>query len=293
MEESLQYQLFFLNEHSHENNEGFLGSVLCASSLIGALLGTAACALFTSTFMPSWGWRLPFILAGFLAILGLILRKELQETPSFLKLQHLNKIKKIPFTEVIKHNWDILLAGIGISSTSLIPFYISSVYLNKFILQILNLNHSQAHIFNTYFMLLWVVLLPIAGKFSDKISKIDMMIFGSILIIITSLPILYCLSEATLMSLTFAQILLILSSTIFVAPINAMMPKLFPETNRCSGFSISFALGASLFGGSAPLIISFLSQYTDYATSLYLAFSGVIGFVSLFYIKYKKKNFAR
>lgn len=279
----------FLNEHTTSTNEGFMGSVLCASSLIGALIGMLFCSLCTLDFMPDFGWRLPFLFSIFPGIIGFFLRKNLEETPSFKAVQQENKVLKIPLLELIKNNYELLLCGIGISATSLIPFYVSSVYLNKIILDQLNFSQAKTLIFNACFMVLWVVLFPIAGRISDKVQKLNLMALSASLTIVASLPLLYLLSDVTILKFICAQSILIFVGVTFVAPLNAVMPKVFPENKRCSGFSMSFSLGASLFGGTTPFIISYLNQYTAYATQLYLAFGGLLGTISLLYIINKQK----
>ena len=37
--------------------------------------------------MLSWGWRIPFLVAGPMGIVGLYLRMRLEETPAFQKLE--------------------------------------------------------------------------------------------------------------------------------------------------------------------------------------------------------------
>jgi MHS family proline/betaine transporter-like MFS transporter len=67
------------------------------------------------------------------------------------------------------------------------------------------------------------------------------------------------------------------------APLNAYMVSLFPHQYRYSAFGVSFHIGISLFGGTAPLIMMWLVNKTDnfIAPAWYYVFGAIIGFISL------------
>ena len=74
-----------LIEQAPEHRRGLTGSWIAFAMMWGCVLGSAVPAAFTSFLSPeamdSWGWRVPFLLGGVVALTSAILRRHLTETP--------------------------------------------------------------------------------------------------------------------------------------------------------------------------------------------------------------------
>ncbi len=81
----------FLVEHARENRRGLAGSLAMCSALAGIVASSAATTLVTelttSEQLAEWGWRLPFLCAGILGLIGWHLRWRSDETQSYEVLQ--------------------------------------------------------------------------------------------------------------------------------------------------------------------------------------------------------------
>src|SRR5215210_1329820 len=109
----------FLAEYSPDERRGFLVSWLEFSTLIGFMLGSLL-VLFLSTALPedaliSWGWRIPFLLAGPLGIVGLYIRLRLEDTPEFKALEETGEVSSSPFRETFVENWKQILQLVGMA----------------------------------------------------------------------------------------------------------------------------------------------------------------------------------
>ncbi len=73
----------FIAEYSTDRNRGLMGSWLEFGTLGGYIAGagtvTALHMLLSSEQMLDWGWRIPFLVAGPLGLLGLYMRMKLEE----------------------------------------------------------------------------------------------------------------------------------------------------------------------------------------------------------------------
>ena len=71
----------YMVENADKKRRGLAGSMANVGSMLGMLLGVGGAALVTSLFssdvLYSWGWRLPFLFGGFLAIIAMLLRQHL------------------------------------------------------------------------------------------------------------------------------------------------------------------------------------------------------------------------
>src|SRR5215211_981031 len=95
----------FLAEYSPDERRGYMVSWLEFSTLIGFILGSGSVLLMNSAFgedaMIAWGWRIPFLIAGPLGIVGLYIRLKLEDTPEFRALENTGEVAESPLRETI------------------------------------------------------------------------------------------------------------------------------------------------------------------------------------------------
>src|SRR5699024_8809286 len=77
----------YLVEHSPDRKRGYLCSFLPLGTLsgyvFGALMVILMQVLLADEAMHAWGWRVPFLLAGPLGLIGVFVRLRLEESPSY------------------------------------------------------------------------------------------------------------------------------------------------------------------------------------------------------------------
>src|SRR5207249_2415109 len=80
----------FIAEYAPDRRRGFMGSWLEFGTLTGYSMGAGIVTVLSSVLsepdLLSWGWRIPFLIAGPLGLVGLYLRMKLEETPAFAQL---------------------------------------------------------------------------------------------------------------------------------------------------------------------------------------------------------------
>lgn len=90
----------FMAEYAPSRRRGFLGSFLEFGTLagfsLGALLMLGFSTLLSDDQMGSWGWRLPFMVAAPLGLVGVYLRSKLEDTPVFRELENAGSGKAAP-----------------------------------------------------------------------------------------------------------------------------------------------------------------------------------------------------
>ena len=85
----------FIAEYAPAAKRGLLTSVVpiaaAAGFLAASLMATVLYASASPEFIQEWGWRIPFLIAGPLGIVGLWLRMRLEDTPQFRRMLELEK----------------------------------------------------------------------------------------------------------------------------------------------------------------------------------------------------------
>ena len=86
----------FIAEYAPDKRRGFYCSFLEFGTTGGFVLAAGMVTLLQvglpEDAMNSWGWRIPFLIAGPLGLIGLYLRNKLEDTPAFLQLEQAAKV---------------------------------------------------------------------------------------------------------------------------------------------------------------------------------------------------------
>ncbi|MBY0501468.1 MAG: MFS transporter [Alphaproteobacteria bacterium] len=271
----------FVIEYTKKGKEAFAGSILCAAGFFGGVLGTFLGFLCTLPFMPPWGWRIPFLIGAFIGLIGYYMRSQVSESPDFIRHKR-EEIAKVPLLIVFQNKKINLLCTIGIGATSLIPFYLASVYMGYLLSSQLQIPTFQIMLINVGLNISLIFLLPMMGIIADKVGKEKLMILSSLLSIIVAYPFFSSLeNNLSLMNIIFIQAVLGIITAGFGAPSMALLSSFFPVHERYSGIGFGYALGGALLGGTTPLILASLSNWLDSSIvpAYYLMFSGLLGIV--------------
>lgn len=79
----------------------------------------------------SWGWRLPFLASATLVVIGLWIRKGIDETPDFKAMKAAHAQVRSPLRQTLTQDWRAVLTAIGVKIVETAPFYIFTVFVVK------------------------------------------------------------------------------------------------------------------------------------------------------------------
>lgn len=284
-------------EYAPKNKRGFYGSIPQIGVTIGMLLGTASLSLMSmlpdSSFI-SWGWRIPFIFSILLVGLGLWIRKGIDETPSFKKIQESGEIVKFPLIDTLKYNYKEVIISICAKAVETAPFYIFCVFIVSYATK--NLGFDKTTTLNAVMIatIITTLLIPLMGALSDKIGRKRLFVFGAILMALYAFPYFWILQQKNTTALVLATIL---GVGIIWAPITAVLGTMFSEIFdakiRYTGISLGYQVGAAIAGGTAPLIatallMSFDNSYVPIA--IYIIFIALISLISVWKLEDRYKS---
>lgn len=117
--------LLLAYEYAPEKRKGFFGSIPQAGVTIGMLMATfivSLMTLFSEDDFLSWGWRIPFLLSSILVLIGLWIRKDIDETPDFQKVKQSGQVAKAPLRDTLKNHWREVLIAAGLKVVETAPF---------------------------------------------------------------------------------------------------------------------------------------------------------------------------
>jgi MHS family proline/betaine transporter-like MFS transporter len=286
--------IVYIAESSPKKQRGFFTSFGAVGANLGFLLATIL-AIFLNTVFPetvvqAWGWRLPFILSGVLGFFILYARIGLIETAAYQFLKDHHQLLKAPLLSAFRQAPWRLLQILGLTAMGSTFYYICFAYMPNYLQQYFGVSLLFSLVSQVLFLLGMILLLPWMGMLGDKFGRKKTLSFTACGIILFALPCFYWLQHQFLIfifaGLSIAAILSSLEqgSTLMASVENCPLPF------RYSGVAFAYNLGNAVFGGTAPLMVSILTQKINaFAPAYYLMFMSAVGLVVVMTLKTSHK----
>lgn len=282
--------LLLAYEYAPEKRKGFFGSIPQAGVTIGMLMATfivSLMTLFSEEQFLSWGWRIPFLMSAVLVLLGLWIRKDIDETPEFQKVKQSGQVAKAPLRDTLTHHWREVLIAAGLKVVETAPFYIFSTFIVSYATTTLTYQKSQVLEAVTLGALVATVMIPLMGLLSDKIGRKRMYAVSVALLGLFIVPWFMLLDTGTTWAIMLATVVMF---GIIWAPITAVLgtlcSEIFSANVRYTGITLGYQIGAALAGGTAPLIATgLLAKYDgDWVpVAWYLGATVTISLIAIFF----------
>ncbi len=281
----------FLAEYAPPTKRGFYTSLVPASTACGLFAGSLMVAgmyaFMSMDDLHSWGWRIPFLLAAPLGLIGRYIRLRLEETPDFEKIQESHSEKNTPIMELFRHHRRAMVIAFTVSCLNAVGFYMILSYMPTYLSSEMGMSKVESFISTTLSLVTYIGFIFFIGKISDKIGRKRMLIIASVIFIVATIPLFLGLQGASFWTIVAIQIAFGFMLAMNDGNLPALLSELFPTDVRYSGFAFTFNSAQSLLGGTAPLIAIWLMQVThsQLAPAWFLMSAALIALIALFKIK--------
>jgi MHS family proline/betaine transporter-like MFS transporter len=256
----------FIAEYAPDKRRGFFGSFLefgtLAGTVLGALLATAVQVGLSEEALNSWGWRIPFLIAGPLGLIGFYLRNRLEDTPAFRQAEAAGETSSAPFAEVIRNVWPQILNLIGFVVLLNVAVYTILTYLPTYLTSVLDISDTEALFILIGVMLVMLVVIAPIGALSDRVGRKPILLASAIGFLLLSYPAIKLIELRDPFPIAAGIGILGLLLVLMLGVIGSALPAMFPTRNRYGGFSIGYSTSTAAFGGTAPLVVDFLITQT-------------------------------
>lgn len=146
---------------------------------VGAPIGFFLCnSLFyllenwlTPAQMTAWGWRVPFWASSVLVVIGLYVRRRLQETPLFKMALESKRVTKAPLKVVFKSNWREILKGTFITAACYALFCILTTWTIAYATTALGFSHAEVLLFLVGAIVEFAVLILLTSVLADRVGR--------------------------------------------------------------------------------------------------------------------------
>jgi MHS family proline/betaine transporter-like MFS transporter len=257
-----------LVEYAPANRKMTFGSFQMSSQAIGRVLATGIGLAVLLTFPPATvvdgAWRIPFLLGSLIGPFGFYVRYRLAESPEFQQLLERRKaVARAPVREVLRHHWLPLICGIGLIIIGTSLTYIWNTYLPTYVVEQLHLPLWQGLVGVAITSAMGIGICVLGGWLADKYGPYRMFFLFTVISALISYPLLaYVLAAPGFGRLFLAQLVVLTVFALLQGPGPGLLASLFPVEVRSTGMAIAYNVGVTVFGGFAPLTVTWLIAVT-------------------------------
>ena len=256
-------------------------------TLIGGQLLALAVVVILQTAMPEaslqeWGWRVAFGVGALLAIGVYILRTRLAETQSFARLSR----DREPSSVIglwRQHPREFLIVA-AISGGGSAAFYAYTTYMQKFLVNTSGFSRSAATEIMTIALVVFMLIQPLWGMAADRWGRKRVLYvfgFGGVLL---SVPIFTAISRAETPAVALGLVLVpLLLLGAYTSISGLTKAELFPAHIRTLGVALPYAVGNTIFGGTAEYVALWFKQ-AGAESGFYWYLTAIIGMAAIGFV---------
>lgn len=281
-------------EHAPDGQRGRFGAFPQIGVPIGLLLASGMLALMTGVISPGdafleWGWRVPFLLSIVLVVVGIVVRRTVEESPVFNEIAEKKEQGRMPIVELFRKHWLlVLLAALTFAGNNAAGYMTTGGYIQNYATKpieeggLVGMERTPVLLAVAGASVVWLVVTFFAGVLSDKIGRKKTYIAGWIAFLLVIFMLFPLVNTGNVWLLLLGLSLFAIGNGLTYGPQAAYFSELFPASIRYSGVSITYAIGAILGGAFAPTIAAALVAATGSATSvaIYVSVVLVVAFVA-------------
>ncbi len=281
----------YVAESSPDKRRNSLGSGLEIGTLSGYIAASIMIAVLTFFLtdeqMASFGWRIPFLLGLFLGLFGLYLRRKLEESPVFENdVATQPERDNINFLQIIRFYYkDIFVCFVAVVFFN-VTNYMVTAYLPTYLEQVIKLDATTTSVLITCVMAIMIPLALMFGKLADKIGEKKVFLIGTGGLTLFSIIAFMLLHSHSFVVIVIGIFILGFFLSTYEATMPGSLPTMFYSHIRYRTLSVTFNISVSIFGGTTPLVATWLVTKTGdpLAPAYYLTAISVIGFLVITFL---------
>jgi MFS family permease len=257
-------------EHAPDDRRGFFTSFTLSGTQGGQVLAPAVflplAAVLPEDQLLAWGWRVPFLLSAVVVVIGLLIRRSLDETPEFRAETEQESAPRAPLGVLFRHHWQGVLR----------VFFAAFIAMVNTTFQVFALNFATSEDYGigiSSTTMLWLAIvanlvaiatIPFWARLSDRVGRKPVFVSGLLgsAVLVTAFLWAISLGNAPLVFVLGVA----LAGVVYSMP-NAVWPatyaEYFPTSVRLSGMAVGTQFGFALAGFTPTIAGALMAGNAD------------------------------
>lgn len=282
----------YIAEYAPPDRRALWVSTVPTSAALGILISSSVALLIVNSFtqdqLLAWGWRMGYWAGTLLCIISILLRISMPETPYFQKSHKENSKKRYPISTLVKDasTRKSLLIVIGLASSWGVFYQILFIWMPTYLTHVKHFSSSVALQVNSLFILCFAFLVLGIGYFADSITRKSLISLSCIAMTVLAYPLFIMLSSGSVLKVYIAMGIFTLTFSLYLPTAFVSMVESFHTEIRYTGLSFGFNVGLAIFGGTCPLIATWLIEVTgnDSSPAFYMMIAAVCALITSTFI---------
>ena len=278
----------FVSEQVSGSRLVFALSILAASLCLGSLSGSFVVSAMTNWLgaevMNDWGWRIPFIVGGIFGAFSVYLRRFTSETPVFKEMKEKRMLsEEAPLKVVVaEHKRNLFLAMVLAAATTVV-----AASTQQFPITFFTAVHGMPleRVSTLVTMMIGLTLLGnVLGGLLVMWRVLPLLVGYVLFQMITLASVFWAFSRVDVDSLALPFAVLGISGGVSMGLSLTFMARAFPAVVRYTGLATCYNIPIAVFGGTALLLLTYLSSLSVALVPFYPAFFCVASIVAVIFL---------
>jgi MHS family proline/betaine transporter-like MFS transporter len=269
----------FSAEHAPPGRRALWMGLVVGSTMLGVTGATLTVVLFQAVAGDAFaagGWRWTFVVGGLLALVALVLRLGVDETPVFTELREDEPKPGRSFGYLLRTYWRSLLVLLCYFGVTGVVTHMFLGYMPTYLGQAAGVPSSTALTIITVLTLFAAVAGPVFGAVGDRTGRRPLVQAGALGAVVLTVPAYLLIGTRSMVAIVVAMFVLLLVVSLLGAGAMAVL-EMLPADVRFSGVALPYNVAYAVFAGTAPLVSQLLVDLSGsllapalYATALAL-----------------------
>jgi MHS family proline/betaine transporter-like MFS transporter len=168
----------------------------------------------------------------------------------------------------------LLVLGVG--------YYMMFVYAVSYLTDDMHVSTARAMDIGTLSLIVMTVVMPFSAILSDRIGRKPLLYFVNVGSLVLAWPLWWLMHHDNDLMIFLGQTGFGVLFGVGLAVTSAVLAEILPTAVRCSGVAVGYNIAFGIFGGTAPLIATYLVSRTadDFTPAYYLMATAVLAVVA-------------
>jgi MFS transporter, MHS family, proline/betaine transporter len=264
----------FMFEQAPEHRRGTVASWQIATLALGIALGMTVGAALSSVSdgaaLRSGWWRLAFVLALPLGLVGWYVRSHVDETSQFLALPGTQRLTAQPWRALRKRPRGRLWRGFAVMAAGSLAFNTFFIFLPNHVVASGGAGLASTLLTSASALVVAAAAAAVCGRVSDRVGRRPVVAVSAIILALVAVPV-FDLAARSQVDLWLAQCIIGIATGGVLSV--AMLAEAFPTELRSTGVAMTAGLATALVGGTAPFVEQIMIKVLpiDSAPGIYVA----------------------
>lgn len=271
--------IVYTTETAPKHRWGLYASMSLMTAVAGTALGMAVGAVMHATVseddLNDWGWRLPFLAGIILGVVGIWLRKNIDDSEVFLAAKEKGQLSENPVWDAVTLHRASLAVVFGVVALWASGFYICFIWMRVYTSVISPNPISNSPGIAVGLLVFLCFVFPAMGYLSDVLhSRERVMLVGGSSMVCLSIVLFIQARDGHVAGLVLCLVIYATALAAWGAPMCAWMVEAFPVEARYSAVAIGYNAAHAAIGGTMVVLCTYLATEVD-LVSFYRRFSAM------------------